>query len=115
MWHGLESFQLRSQLRWAGHVMRTSDDRIPKMLLFSQLSYGNRNVGRPWLRYKDKLKSNLKATNIPPAALENSFNIAQHGETSASKASRNSKVTTDMNKPGSRIAVISAWIVKRNG
>ena len=67
---GIESFLIRSQLRWAGHVLRMPDDRIPKIAMYSQLQGGKRNVGRPWLRYKDKLKSNLAAVNIPYRSLE---------------------------------------------
>lgn len=67
---GIESFLMQSQLRWAGHVVRMEDDRIPKQLLYSQLDSGHRNVGRPWLRYKDKLKSNLLAININLKAFE---------------------------------------------
>ena len=61
---GIEGFLIRSQLRWAGHVVRMDDDRLPKQLLYSQLDGGRRNVGRPWLRYKDKLKANLAAVQI---------------------------------------------------
>lgn len=67
---GIESFLIQSQLRWAGHVLRMPDDRIPKIAMYSQLEGGKRNVGRPWLRYKDKLKSNLSAVNIPYRSLE---------------------------------------------
>ena len=61
----IETFLIKSQLRWAGHVLRMDDERIPKVLMYSQLDQGHRNVGRPWLRYKDKLKSNLSAVGIP--------------------------------------------------
>ena len=67
---GIESFLMQSQLRWAGHVVRMDDNRIPKVLMYSQLDSGKRNVGRPLLRYKDKLKYNLKAINIPIDSFE---------------------------------------------
>jgi len=67
---GMESFLIKSQLRWAGHVLRMHDDRIPKILMYSQLDSGQRNVGRPLLRFKDKLKSNLSAANIDHATFE---------------------------------------------
>ena len=54
----------KMQLRWAGHVARMSDDRIPKQLLFSELTTGTRTVGRPLLRWKDSLKDTLKQANI---------------------------------------------------
>ena len=55
---------MQSQQHWAGHVIRMSDERIPTVLMHSQLDSKHRNVGRPWLRYKDKLKSNLAAVSI---------------------------------------------------
>ena len=61
---------MQSQLRWAGHVIRMSDERIPKVLMYGQLDSGHRNVGRPWLGYKDKLKSNLAAVSIPYGTFE---------------------------------------------
>ena len=49
------------RLRWAGHVRRMEDTRIPKELLFGILATGTRPVGRPTLRYKDVLKRDMKA------------------------------------------------------
>ena len=50
------------------------DDRIPKQLMYSQLDSGHRNVGRPWLRYKDKLKSNLAAVRVDMKNFESLVN-----------------------------------------
>ena len=50
---GIESFLIQSQLRWVGHVVRMEESRIPKILMYSQLQSGARNVGRPLLRYKE--------------------------------------------------------------
>ena len=52
------------QLRWAGHLVRMPDTRLPKKIFFSELSNGKRNVGAPKRRYKDTLKQSLKAFNI---------------------------------------------------
>ena len=40
------------------------DDRIPKQLMYGELNSGQRNVGRPLLRFRDKLKMNLISANI---------------------------------------------------
>ncbi|KAK2193852.1 hypothetical protein NP493_5g15076 [Ridgeia piscesae] len=47
-----------------GHLMRMSPDRLPKQILYSQLSSGHRNRGRPRLRFKDTIKRNLKLRDI---------------------------------------------------
>lgn len=61
---GIESFLMQSQLRWAGHVLRMDDDRIPKQLMYGEFYSGQRNVGRPLLRFKDKLKMNLTSIGV---------------------------------------------------
>lgn len=52
------------RLRWLGHVRRMDDGRIPKDILYGQLSAGKRPVGRPQLRYKDVCKRDLRALDI---------------------------------------------------
>jgi hypothetical protein len=47
------------RLRWIGHVRRMSNDRIPKQVLFGELSESKRPRGRPKLRYKDVRKNSL--------------------------------------------------------
>ena len=60
----MEDLLIRKNLRWTGHLMRMSPDRLPKQILYSQLSSGHRKRGRPRLRFKDTIKRNLKLTDI---------------------------------------------------
>lgn len=54
----------KSQVRWAGHVSRMPENRIPKQLLYGELSSGGRSVGGQKKRFKDSLKVSLKCFNI---------------------------------------------------
>ena len=54
------------RLRWLGHVCRMADGRIPKDLLYGELVQVKRSVGRPYLRYKDVCKRDMKAMGIDP-------------------------------------------------
>lgn len=47
------------------------NSRIPKLLLYRQLKEGQRGLGRPLLRFKDKLKVDLRSRNIEEEAWEN--------------------------------------------
>ena len=60
----IEEKLIRSQLRWCGHVSRMDNYRIPKQMLYGQLSGGLRTQGGQRKRYKDCLKSNLKACHM---------------------------------------------------
>ena len=66
----LEALLLRRQLRWVGHLMRMSPDRLPRQVLYSELSEGNRSRGGQKKRYKDYIKSSLKKSNIAPSSVE---------------------------------------------
>ena len=52
----IEAILLKIQLRWAGHVSRMENHRLPKISLYGDLSSGLRNRGAPKKRYKDTLK-----------------------------------------------------------
>ena len=62
---GIEAMLNQSQLRWSGHVTRMDDSRLPEQLFHAELSTGKRHTGGQRKRYKDVLKSTLKAYNIP--------------------------------------------------
>ena len=52
------------QLRWAGHLVRMPNTRLPKAIFYSELVRGKRKVGAPRKRYKDTLKTSLKDCSI---------------------------------------------------
>ena len=62
----LSMYSLLKQRRmhWLGHVVRMEDGRIPKDLLYGELTLGSRPTGRPKLRFKDVCKRDLKALNV---------------------------------------------------
>ena len=81
---GIEALIMRAQLRWVGHVVRMDDTRLPKMVFFSELATGARNLGRPLKRFKDCLKSSLEGCSIPVLGWEvlatnrNAWRMAVH-------------------------------------
>ena len=60
----MTSLLRQRRLRWVGHVFRMEDGRLPKDIFFGQLAKGTRSKGRPMLRYKDVIKSDLKSCNL---------------------------------------------------
>ena len=60
----IDAILQQHRLRWYGHMVRTDAQRLPKQLLFSQLSTGPRRVGAPKKRYKDALKRTFKDCEI---------------------------------------------------
>jgi len=58
------------RLRWLGHTHRMDDGRIPKDLLYGELATGVRSRGRPYLRFKDVCKRDMKACNIDTKSWE---------------------------------------------
>ena len=60
----IEAVILNEQMRWAGHVVRMQDDRLPKQLFYGELVNGKRPPHKPKKRYKDCVKNNLKVLGM---------------------------------------------------
>ena len=58
------------RLRWLGHVRRMEDGRIPKDILYGELTAGKRNTGRPKLRFKDVCKRDMKLCSVDVTSRE---------------------------------------------
>ena len=54
----------RTQVRWAGHLVRMPDIRLPKKMFYGELAEGKRSQGGQKKRYKDCLKASLKGFDI---------------------------------------------------
>ena len=66
-WIGLPSMEdlIIKNFRWTEHLMRMSQDRLPKQIIYSQPFSGHRKRGRPRiLVFKDTIKRNLKLRDI---------------------------------------------------
>ena len=61
---------MQSQVRWAGYVVRMKDHRLPKKLLYGELSQGKCSQGGQKKRFKDSLKVSLKSIGVTPSCLE---------------------------------------------
>ena len=60
----IEKRLILNQMRWADHVVRMGDGRLPKELFYGELTRGKRPQHKPRKRFKDVLKSNLKELEI---------------------------------------------------
>ena len=49
----------RAQVRWAGHLARMPDTRLPKRMFYGELAEGKRSQGGQKKRFKDTFKASL--------------------------------------------------------
>ena len=66
----IHAMLMRSQLRWASHVVRMSEERLSKTLFYGELTAGKHSVGRQKKRFKDSFKLSLKRCGINPDTWE---------------------------------------------
>ena len=60
----IEFILLKVQLRWAGHVTRMEDVRMPRTVFLRELQEGKRGRGAPRKHYKDQPKRQLAQAEI---------------------------------------------------
>jgi hypothetical protein len=60
----VETYCRLARLRYAGHVERMPDDRIPKMIMHGEIDMGQRKPGRPYKSYKQSLKDDLMCFDL---------------------------------------------------
>ena len=97
----------KAQLRWAGHVARMPDSRLPKQLLYGELQEGKRGRGCPKKRYKDTLKASLKAFSINTESWESDAQDRPHWRcvvTSGAKTAESQKQSAAQEKRAARKA-----------
>ena len=65
-----------AQLRWTGHVIRMSGERLPKKVFYGELQEGKRSQSGQKKRYKDTLKASVKNFDIPIGILGTDCTVA---------------------------------------
>jgi hypothetical protein len=61
---GLPSINTLLMKSWAGHAVCMPDHRMPKIIFFSEMLFGERSRRGQMKRFNDTLKSSLKFFNI---------------------------------------------------
>ena len=60
----IKALIMKPKLRGVGHVVRTDDARLPKMVFFSDLATGARSIRHPLKRFKHGLKQKTELNPI---------------------------------------------------
>ena len=104
---GIHTMLQKSQIRWAGHVTRMPDTRLPKQLLYGELQEGKRSRGCPRKRFKDSLKASLKVFGINTESWESDAQDRQQWRsqlTNGAKRAEEARISTAQAKRVARKA-----------
>ena len=66
----VEHLLVQQQLRWLGHVIRMPSNRLPRRLLYGELSAGQRPANRPKKWFMDHVKAIQLRCSIDLSDLE---------------------------------------------
>ena len=83
---------IKAQTRWAGHMVRMKDHRLPKKLLYEELQTGSRKAGGQKKCFKDTLKTSLTHFKIDTNSWENlaqDRSVCRHRTESGAAAAEN--------------------------
>ena len=69
-----------------GHVLRMPENRLPRQIMYGELVQGQRRVGGPRKRYKDRLKQSLRMCDISPEFFETEAADRQNWRSACSRA-----------------------------
>ena len=117
---------MQSQLRWAGHVVRMPDERLPKRLFYGELQHGQRSHGGQKKRFKDTLKASLKAFAINPdtweqtamdratwrSSIHNGSKTCEANRSTAAEKKRQARKARVVNPPGD-VPLVSCQLCTR--
>ncbi|KAI8491008.1 hypothetical protein Bbelb_314270 [Branchiostoma belcheri] len=68
----IEAMLLKIQLRWAGHVSRMEGHGLPMIVLYGELSTGQRNRGAPKKRFKDCPRRSISRKSLSSCNIDHS-------------------------------------------
>ena len=78
----IEHFLIRKNLRWTGHLLMMPTDRLPRQVLYLQLSQGQRPRGGPRLRHKTQSIASKKRDIDTKPTRENPWHYSEmYGKT----------------------------------
>ena len=69
---------MQRHLRWAGHCIRMSDDRLPRKVLFAQLTHGTRKRFKDTAKHTSDLSWNAYVDEIISKARKRVYMIYQY-------------------------------------
>lgn len=68
--NSVETYIIRQELFWTGHITRMPESRLPRITLYSELQEGSRNRGDQRKSNKDHKKKNLSTCTIASSRQE---------------------------------------------
>ena len=105
----IQSMMMTNRLRWLGHVMRMSNERMPKRMMFARLQTA-RPQGGTRQRWKDGVQHDLRCMGLEPtwahlAGQRDKWHAATERGVKAWEAEKNAKEQADYEQKKAGIGV----------